>query len=180
MHGADDKAFNPIVVSGTNSSRPHGVPGDNKITKGFLTIDFGVKLDGWCSDTTRTLCVGKPDDEMKKIYETVLLAQKAGIEAVRGGVKGLNVDTAARSLIESAGYGDYFGHGFGHSLGLEVHESLKASQLSEDILPVGAVISAEPGIYIPGKYGVRIEDILYITENGSENITNLPKDLLVI
>jgi len=179
-HGADDKAFNPIVVSGTNSSRPHGVPGDNKITKGFLTIDFGVKLDGWCSDTTRTLCVGKPDDEMKKIYETVLLAQKAGIEAVRGGVKGLNVDTAARSLIESAGYGDYFGHGFGHSLGLEVHESLKASQLSEDILPVGAVISAEPGIYIPGKYGVRIEDILYITENGSENITNLPKDLLVI
>jgi len=117
---------------------------------------------------------------MKKIYETVLKAQKAGIEAVSGGVRGIDVDTAARSLIEEAGYGDCFGHGFGHSLGLEVHESLKASQLSEDILPVGAVISAEPGIYIPGHYGVRIEDVLFITENGSENITKLPKELLVI
>jgi len=179
-HGADDKAFNPIVVSGTNSSRPHGVPGDDKITKGFLTIDFGAKLDGWCSDTTRTLCVGEPDEEMKKIYDTVLNAQAAGINAVRGGVKGIDVDSAARDLIEETGYGDYFGHGFGHSLGLEVHESLKASQLSEDILPCGAVISAEPGIYIPGQYGVRIEDVLFITENGSENITNLPKDLTVI
>jgi len=179
-HGADDKAFNPIVVSGSNSSRPHGVPGDDKIAKGFLTIDFGVKLDGWCSDTTRTLCVGEPDEEMIKIYDTVLKAQEAGINSVRGGAKGIDIDSAARNVIEAAGYGDCFGHGFGHSLGLEVHESLKASQLSEDIMPAGAVISAEPGIYIPGRYGVRIEDVLFITENGSENITNLSKDLIVI
>ena len=179
-NGADDKAFDPIVVSGSNSSRPHGVPGNEKIQKGFLTIDFGVKLDGWCSDTTRTLCVGTPDDEMIKLYDIVLKAQEAGIKAVRGGVPAVDVDSAARTVIEKAGFGEYFGHGFGHSLGLEVHESLKASQLSKDILPVGAVMSAEPGIYLPGRYGVRIEDTLYVTENGSENITKLPKNLTIL
>ena len=179
-NGADEESFNPIVVSGPNSSRPHGVPGNGKIGKGFLTIDFGVKLDGWVSDTTRTLCVGTPDDEMIKVYDTVLKAQEAGIAVVRGGVKGVDVDTAARTVIEDAGYGEYFGHGFGHSLGYEVHESLKASQISEDVLPAGAFISAEPGIYLPGRYGVRIEDTLFITENGSENITNLPKILTVL
>jgi len=179
-NGVDDKAFDPIVVSGPNSSRPHGVPGNEKIGKGFLTIDFGLKLDGWCSDTTRTLCIGIPDDEMVTIYNTVLKAQEEGIKAVRGGVKGIDVDTAARKVIEDAGYGEYFGHGFGHSIGLEVHETLSASQLSKDVLPAGAVISAEPGIYLPGRYGVRIEDTLYITENGSENITKLPKTLTVI
>ena len=179
-NGADDRAFDPIVVSGPNSSRPHGVPGKEKIGRGFLTIDFGVKLDGWCSDTTRTLCIGKPDDEMVRVYDTVLKAQEAGIEAVSGGVKGVDVDAAARTVIENAGYGEYFGHGFGHSIGLEVHESLKASQISEDILPAGAVISAEPGIYLPGRYGVRIEDVLYITEDGYENITKLPKKLTVL
>jgi len=179
-NGADDKAFNPIVLSGPNSSKPHGVPGDGKIGNGFLTIDYGVKLDGWCSDTTRTFCIGKPDEEMVRVYETVLNAQLAGIKAVYAGVNGVDVDKAARSVIEDAGYGEYFGHGFGHSIGLEVHESLKASPMSKDILPAGAVISAEPGIYLPGRYGVRIEDILYITENGSENITNLNKKLTVL
>ena len=179
-NGADDKSFSPIAVSGPKSSRPHGVPGNEKIGKGFLTIDFGVKLDGWCSDTTRTLCIGKPDEEMVRVYDTVLKAQEAGIKAVRGGVKGFDVDTAARTVIEDAGYGEYFGHGFGHSIGLEVHETLKASQISEDVLPTGAVISAEPGIYLPGRFGVRIEDILYITDDGSENITKLPKELTVL
>ena len=179
-NGADDKSFNPIVVSGVNSSRPHGVSGDEKIVNGFLTMDYGAKLDGWCSDTTRTVCVGKPDDEMVRIYDTVLKAQEVGIKAVHGGVKGFDVDNAARTIIEDAGYGEFFGHGFGHSIGLEVHESLKASQLSKDILPTGAVISAEPGIYLPGRYGVRIEDVIYITESGSENITNLPKNLIVL
>jgi len=179
-NGADDIAFNPIVVSGPNSSRPHGVPGNTKIGKGFLTIDFGVKLDGWCSDTTRTLCIGKPDDEMVKIYETVHKAQEAGINAIHGGVKAIDVDTAARTVIEDAGYGDYFGHGFGHAQGLEVHESLRANQTSKDILPAGTVMSAEPGIYLPGRYGVRIEDTIYITENGSENITKLPKNLTIL
>ena len=179
-NGADDVSFSPIALSGPNASRPHGVPGKGKIGKGFLTIDYGVKLNGWCSDTTRTLCIGKPDDEMVKIYETVLKAQEAGIAAAHGGVRGFDVDKAARDVIEEAGYGEFFGHGFGHSQGLEVHETLKASPLSKDILPAGVVISAEPGIYLPGKYGVRIEDTLFITENGSENITKLPKNLTVL
>jgi len=179
-NGADDKSFDPIVVSGPKSSRPHGVPGDEKISKGFLTIDFGVNLDGWCSDTTRTLCVGTPDEEMVNVYDTVLKAQLAGIAAVYGGVSGYDVDLAARTIIKEAGYGDYFDHGFGHSIGLQVHETLKASPVSKDILPIGAVVSAEPGIYLPGRFGVRIEDTLYITENGCENITKLQKDLVVI
>ena len=179
-NGADDRSFNPIVVSGPNSSRPHGVPGNNKIVKGFLTIDFGVMLDGWCSDTTRTVCIGVPDDEMKNIYETVLKAQEAGINAIHGGVMAIDVDKAARTVIEEAGYGEFFGHGFGHAQGLEVHESLRANQTSKDTLPAGAVLSAEPGIYLPGRYGVRIEDTIFVTEDGSENITNLPKNLTVI
>jgi len=179
-NGADETAFNPIVVSGANSSRPHGFPGNENISKGFLTIDFGVCLDGWRSDTTRTLCIGKPNDEMVNVYNTVLNAQQAGIAVVRAGVKGVDVDAAARNVIEEAGFGEYFGHGFGHSLGLEVHETLSASPLSKDVLPAGAVISAEPGIYIPGRFGVRIEDTLHITDDGSENITNLPKSLMVI
>ena len=179
-NGADDKAFDPVVVSGKNSSMPHGVPGNDKICAGFLTIDFGAKLDGWCSDTTRTLCIGKPDDEMAKVYGTVLEAQKAGIGAMRAGAAGIDVDAAARNVIEKAGYGECFGHGFGHSLGLEVHESLKASKISEDILPEGAVMSAEPGIYLPGRFGVRIEDVVWVTNNGCENITKLPKELIVI
>jgi len=179
-NGADDKSFDPIIVSGTRSSMPHGVPGDNKISKGFLTIDFGVRLDSWCSDTTRTLCIGKPDDEMIKVYDTVLKAQEAGIKSARAGASGRAIDAAARSVIENAGYGDYFKHGFGHGLGLEVHETLKAHTDSEDIMPAGAVISAEPGIYLPGRFGVRIEDVIYITENGCENITALTKALTIL
>lgn len=179
-NGADKESFPPIVVSGSNSSRPHGVPGNEKIAKGFLTIDFGVCLKGWCSDTTRTLCIGEPSGEMVKVYNTVLAAQKAGIAAVRSGVRGTDVDAAAREVIEDAGYGEFFGHGFGHSLGLDVHESLSASPLSKDILPAGAVISAEPGIYIPGRFGVRIEDVLFITDDGCENITNITKELTII
>jgi len=180
MNGADDKSFDTIVVSGPKSSMPHGVPGDVKIGKGFLTMDFGVRLDGWCSDTTRTVCVGQPDDEMRRVYYTVLKAQEAGINAIHAGVSGYDVDAAARSVIEEAGYGEYFGHGFGHAIGLEVHEAQKAAPTSEDILQAGVVISAEPGIYLPGRYGVRIEDVVYVTESGCENITNLPKELIIL
>lgn len=179
-NGADDKSFDPIVVSGSRSSMPHGVPGDEKISEGFLTIDFGVRLGAWCSDTTRTVCLGRPDDEMIRVYETVLEAQEAGIKTARAGVPGKDVDAAARSIIESAGYGEYFGHGFGHGLGIEVHEAPTASKSSEDILQDGAVISAEPGIYLPGRFGVRIEDVIYIKGNGCENITNLPKKLIIL
>ncbi len=179
-NGADDKSFDPIIVSGVRSSMPHGVPTDAFIQKGFLTIDFGVKLDGWCSDTTRTLCIGQPDDEMVRIYETVLSAQLAGIAAAKAGVKGIAIDGAARKIIEDAGYGMYFGHGFGHSLGLEIHETPNAAPSNDGEIPAGAIISAEPGIYIPGRYGVRIEDVIYITNDGCENITNLSKKLLIV
>lgn len=179
-HGADDKSFAPIVVSGTRSSMPHGVPSDNKLKSGFLTIDFGVIKDGWCSDTTRTLCIGRATDEMRTVYDTVLEAQLSGIAAARAGVRGRDIDEAARAVIRRAGYGEYFGHGFGHGLGLEVHEAPSASPSYNGIIPVGAVISAEPGIYLPGKFGVRIEDVIVITENGCENITTLPKDLIEI
>jgi Xaa-Pro aminopeptidase len=148
--------------------------------KGFLTIDFGVKFGGWCSDTTRTICVGKPDDEMIRVYETVLNAQLAGIAAAKAGVRGSEIDGAARRVITDAGYEQYFGHGFGHSLGLEVHETPNAAPSNYGKMPEGAVISAEPGIYIPGRYGVRIEDVIYITMDGHENITNLPKKLLIV
>lgn len=179
-HGAEKESFDPIVLSGANTSRPHGVPGLDKIGKGFLTIDFGVILDGWCSDTTRTYCVGDPDEEMVRVYTTVLRAQEAGIAAVRGGVRGCAADAAARDVIEQAGYGEYFGHALSHSLGMEVHEFLSASPLSKNTLPAGAVISVEPGIYIPGRFGVRIEDVVYITEEGCENFTALPKELMVL
>ncbi|MCL2628544.1 MAG: Xaa-Pro peptidase family protein [Oscillospiraceae bacterium] len=179
-NGADETAFLPIVVSGANSSRPHGVPGDDKIAEGFITLDFGACLDGWRSDMTRTLCIGKPTDEMVNVYDTVLKAQLSGIAAVFGGVRGVDVDAAARNVIEEAGYGEFFGHGFSHSIGLDVHETLSASPLSEDILPAGAMISAEPGIYLPGRFGVRIEDVLYITDDGSENITSISKTLTVL
>jgi len=179
-NGADDKTFDPIIVSGAKSSMPHGVPGDNKITKGFLTIDYGARLDGWCSDTTRTLCIGAPDEEMKRIYDTVLEAQEAGISAARAGVNASDVDGAARTVIENAGYGEYFGHGFGHGLGLEVHEPPRAAKTSKEVLAAGMVISAEPGIYLPGRFGVRIEDVLFITDEGCENITKLAKELIIL
>lgn len=179
-NGADDKGFDPIVVSGPRSSLPHGVPTNEQITDGFLTIDFGVKLDGWISDCTRTLCIGKPSDEMIKVYDTVLTAQKSALAIISAGITGKDVDTAARSVIEDAGYGDYFGHGLGHSIGLEVHEWPRASQLSTDILSAGTVLTVEPGIYLPGRFGVRIEDTVYITDGGCENITKLPKNMIVI
>ena len=179
-NGADDKSFDPIIVSGDRSSLPHGVPGDSKIGRGFLTIDFGAKLGGWCSDTTRTLCVGKPTDEMIKVYDTVLAAQAAGIRAARAGVSGRDIDAAARAVIEKAGFGAFFGHGFGHGLGLEIHEPPNASPTYGGVIPAGAVISAEPGIYLPGRFGVRIEDVIRITESGCENITNLKKGLIIL
>ena len=179
-YGADDSSFDPIFVSGPASSMPHGVPQDVKIRPGFLTMDFGALLDGYCSDTTRTVCIGKPTDEMKKVYDTVLQAQLAGIAAAKAGALGSTIDGAARKVISDAGYGEYFGHSFGHGLGIEVHEVPNASPRWEKPIPAGAVISAEPGIYLPGKFGVRIEDVLYITENGSENLTALPKELIIL
>lgn len=180
-HGGEGNSFDPIAVSGINSSMPHGVPGDTLVKEGdFITMDFGCIKNGYCSDMTRTVAVGYATDKMKNVYSTVLNAQTAGIKAARAGVMGKEIDHAARKVISDAGYGKYFGHSFGHSLGLYIHESPSASPMCETIMPVGAVISAEPGIYIPGKFGVRIEDVLILSENGCEDITKAPKELIVL
>ena len=180
-YGAEKMSFDPIVVSGANSSMPHGVPSDKPVAEGdFITMDFGCIYKGYCSDMTRTVAVGYATEEMEKVYHTVLDAQLTGIAAVKAGVVGKDVHATAAKVIADAGYGPYFGHGFGHGLGVEVHELPGAGALAETPLPVGAVISAEPGIYLPGKFGVRIEDILVVEENGCRNIMKAPKELLIL
>lgn len=180
-YGGEENSFDPIVVTGAKSSMPHGVPGDNVIQDGdFVTMDFGTKKDGYCSDMTRTVAVGHATEEMKKVYGIVLEAQLAGIAASRAGIPGRDIDAAARRVIEEAGYGEYFGHSYGHSLGLEIHESPSARPTENTLMPVGAVVSAEPGIYLPGRFGVRIEDVVILEENGCTNITKAPKELLIL
>ena len=179
--GSEKNSFDPIVVTGAKTSMPHGVPGNVVIKEGdFITMDFGCTKNGYCSDMTRTVAVGYATDEMRRVYDTVLQAQLAGIAAAKAGVAGRDIDAAARKVITDAGYGQYFGHSFGHSLGLEIHEAPNAAPSNDKPMPVGAVISAEPGIYIPGKFGVRIEDVLYLTETGCVNITKAPKELIIV
>ena len=181
LRGAERTSFDPIVAAGANGSRPHAVPGERVVESGmFLTMDFGCKVGGYCSDMTRTVVLGQPTQEMEEVYSAVLTAQKAGIQAARAGVPGCEIDAAARRSLQDAGYGEYFTHGFGHSLGLEVHERPNASSLEKTPMPAGAVISAEPGVYLPGRFGVRIEDVLILNETGCEDITRSPKDLIVL
>ena len=180
-NGAQGLSFDPIVVSGPNSSMPHGVAGDRVIRAGdFVTMDFGVLYQGYCSDMTRTVAVGFATEEMKRVYDTVLKAQLAGIAATRAGVPGRDIDGAARKVITDAGYAKYFGHGYGHSLGLEIHESPNCNMANEKPMEAGNVCSAEPGIYLPGKFGVRIEDVVVIREDGCEILTKSPKELIVV
>ncbi|MFA6948573.1 MAG: aminopeptidase P family protein [Eubacteriales bacterium] len=179
--GAERVSFDIIAVSGRASSMPHGVPRHVKLERGFLTLDFGAAKDGYLSDMTRTVCVGRPDDDMKRVYETVLEAQLAAIEFAAPGKRCADVDMSARSIISDAGFGECFGHGLGHGVGMLIHEAPRVSPGAGDkLLAPGHVVTVEPGIYIEGKYGVRIEDMLYITENGSENLTNCPKNLIVL
>ena len=180
-NGSEGNSFDPIVVTGSKTSLPHGVPGDKVIQSGdFVTMDFGSIKHGYCSDMTRTVAVGSASEEMRNVYDTVLRAQLAGIAAARAGVPGREIDAAARKVISDAGYGKYFGHGFGHSLGLDIHEWPNANPSGEAPMPAGAVCSAEPGIYIPGRFGVRIEDVMVIRDTGAEIITRAPKELLVL
>ena len=180
-NGADGMAFEPIVVSGPNSSMPHGVPGERLVQAGdFVTMDFGATYQGYCADMTRTVAVGYVTEEMETVYNTVLKAQTAAIAASKPGVTGREIDAVARKIITDAGYGAYFGHGYGHSLGMEVHESPSPNGRNEEGMPVGAVASAEPGIYLPGKFGVRIEDVVIFREDGCENITKSPKNLMIV
>ena len=180
-NGGEGLSFDPIVVSGSNTSMPHGVPGDRKLQKGdFITMDFGVLYQGYCSDMTRTVALGFATEEMRKVYDTVLQAQLAGIAVSRAGVSGKEVDDAARDVITAAGYGEYFGHSYGHSLGLEIHEAPNCSAGNLEPIPLHAVCSAEPGIYLPEKFGVRIEDVVVFEEDGCRILTKSPKDLLIL
>ena len=181
LRGAERMSFDPIVVSGPNSSMPHGVPSERAVARSeFITMDFGCVYRGYCSDMTRTVAVGHVTEEMETVYQTVLRAQAAGIAAARAGVTGRDIDGAARRIITEAGYGPCFGHSFGHSVGVEIHENPNASPGNREPLPAGTVISAEPGIYLPGRFGVRIEDVIVLTEDGCEDITLAPKELLIL
>lgn len=179
--GADGVSFDTIVVTGANSSKPHGVPGDTLVASGdFVTLDFGAIYDGYHSDTTRTIAVGNVSPEMRYVYDTVLRAQLAGVAGVKAGMATSDADALCRDIITEAGYGDAFGHGTGHGVGVEIHEAPTVSPRSTEILQPGNVITIEPGIYLPGKFGVRIEDMLYVTEDGAENLVTLPKELIVL
>lgn len=180
-NGGFTLAFPPIVASGPNGSDPHGFASDRVIQSGdFVTMDFGCIMDGYGSDMTRTVAVGQPTEEMKTVYNIVLAAQTAGIEAAHSGVLGREIDAAGRKVISDAGYGEYFTHGFGHGLGVEGHEGAGAGPNDTIELPAGAVVSAEPGIYIPGRFGVRIEDLIVLTETGCENLNHSTKELLIL
>ncbi|MEG1633480.1 MAG: aminopeptidase P family protein [Oscillospiraceae bacterium] len=179
--GGEGNSFDPIVVTGAKTSMPHGVPGDVLVRDGdFVTMDFGTLKNGYCSDMTRTVAVGHVTDEMRRVYDTVYAAQAAGISAARPGAIGADIHNAGAKVIADAGYGEYFGHGFGHSLGLDIHELPSANTANTEPMPEGAVISAEPGIYLPGRFGVRIEDVLYLTGDGCINITKAPKELIIL
>ena len=178
-NGAEDLSFETIVLAGTNTSMPHGVPSDKKVEDGeFVLMDFGAVYNGYHSDMTRTICVGKPSEEMERVYNIVLKAQEAGIEAARAGIVGSALDKISRDIIEAAGYGECFGHSLGHGVGLEIHEKPNASPNYKLPLNCGSVVTVEPGIYIEGKFGVRIEDFVILTENGCENLTKCAKNLI--
>lgn len=180
-HGGEALSFETIAVSGKNSSMPHGVPGDKKVENGdFITMDYGTVVNGYHSDMTRTVAVGFADDEMKKVYETVLAAQTACLNGLKAGLPCREGDALARKVIEDAGYGKCFTHSTGHGVGVEIHEFPNLSMLSDTVLTPGHIVTVEPGIYIPGKFGVRIEDMAVITESGCEDITHSPKELIIL
>ncbi len=179
--GAQALSFETIAVSGENSSRPHGVPGDRQVRAGdFITMDFGAVVEGYHSDMTRTVAVGSVTAEQRKVYDTVLAAQAAMLDGLRAGITCAQADALARDVIEHAGYGKFFRHSAGHGVGLEIHEPPFEGPRSQEVLRAGNVVTAEPGIYLPGQFGVRIEDMAYLTPTGIENLTQAPKELLVL
>lgn len=180
-HGAEALSFETIAVTGKKTSMPHGVP-DNTVVKAgdFVTMDFGAVYNGYHSDMTRTVAVGQVSEEQQKIYGIVLRAQEKALSMLKAGVPCNEADAAARDIISQAGYGDYFGHSTGHGVGVEIHELPNLSPKSDNVLEAGNVVTVEPGIYLPDKFGVRIEDMAVITEDGFENLTQSPKELIVI
>lgn len=179
--GADGLSFETIAVTGENSSKPHGVPGDREVRAGdFITMDFGAVVEGYHSDMTRTVAVGSVAEEQRRVYDTVLAAQATMLAGLRAGITCAQADALARDVIVQAGYGDFFRHSAGHGVGLEIHEAPFEAPSSQEVLRSGNVVTAEPGIYLPGQFGVRIEDMAYITAAGIENLTRAPKELMVL
>ncbi len=179
--GSEGVSFDFIVVSGKNSSLPHGVPTDKVVQRGdFVTMDFGAVVGGYHSDMTRTIAVGEASDEMRLVYDTVLKAQLESEKVIRAGAVCQDVDKVARDIINAAGYEGCFGHGLGHSVGVEIHENPAFSPRCETVLKSGMVMTVEPGIYLENKFGVRIEDMVYVTDTGSLNLTASRKDLIIL
>ena len=178
--GASGVSFDYICVSGKESAMPHGQGQDRPLEKGFFTMDFGCIVDGYMSDMTRTVCIGKPTEEMKKVYATVLEAHLAVMDKLRPGMTGKEADSIARDIIYGAGYEGCFGHSLGHGVGIEIHEQPNLSQRNNSPLPVGAIVTDEPGIYLPDKFGVRIENMAAITETGCIDLTGARRELIVI
>jgi Xaa-Pro aminopeptidase len=179
--GAEEPSFPSIVASGAHGARPHAEPRDHEIERGVLvTIDWGARLDGYCSDCTRTYATGDLDGEAAEVYEVVRRAQESSSDAVRAGAAGKAVDAVSRDLIGEAGHGDHYGHGLGHGVGMEVHEVPRLAPTSEDTLVAGNVVTVEPGVYVPGRLGVRIEDLVVVTDDGRDVLSGLPKELQTV
>ncbi|MGI6733140.1 MAG: M24 family metallopeptidase [Anaerovoracaceae bacterium] len=180
-HGAQALSFDTILVSGVRTSLPHGVPSEKRLENGdFVTMDFGCIVDGYCSDMTRTVALGSVTTEQKEIYNIVLEAQKAGCNAIRSGLSCKEADRVCRDIIADRGYGAYFGHGTGHGVGLEIHEAPTLNARSEEVLKENMVVTVEPGIYLPKKFGVRIEDLAIVTASGIINLVKSDKELVII
>ncbi len=180
--GAQCNSFDTICASGENGSLPHAIPGERKVRKGdMITFDFGCKVGGYCSDMTRTVALGEPSAEMRRVYDTVLEAQRMGREALAPGKNCFDIDKLVRDYIDSQGYAGRFGHGLGHAVGIDIHETPRLSMGCHDTVQVGHVLTVEPGIYLPGVGGVRIEDTCLVTENGNEPLTGgAPKELIIL
>jgi Xaa-Pro aminopeptidase len=179
--GADDLAFEIDIAAGPTAASPHALPGERVVEEGELVlVDAGAKLDGYCSDCTRTFAVGQVSESLREVHDVVFRAQQAGVDAVRAGAAGRDVDAAARAVIADAGYGESFGHGLGHGIGLLVHEAPVLRPESQDVLAAGNAVTVEPGVYLSGVCGVRIEDLVVVTDDGCDVLTSFPKELTVV
>ena len=179
--GASGVSFDTIVASGKRSSMPHGVASDKKVEVGdFITMDYGCVYQGYCSDMTRTIALGKVDEKQETVYNLVRKAQEDALQAIKAGVTGSEIHAMAQNVFQDAGYGPFFGHGLGHSVGLEIHEEPRFSPRAEEVIQENTVISVEPGLYLPNWGGVRIEDLVVVKKDGCINLTHSPKELIIL